>query len=78
MLILLKFCLGCRDLDFSEQFDVSRATISNMFHICIVYEQCMNYLKELCLVGFYSKNSGPINFIAKTEEEEYMCTKITL
>ena len=67
LLIMLKLCIGCRDLDFSEQFDVIR-----------VYEHCMNYLKELCLVGVYSKNTGSINFIAKIEEEQYMCIKITL
>ena len=55
LLTMLKFSLGCRDLDLSEQFDVSRATISNMFHIFIVYELCMNDLAELCLVGFYNK-----------------------
>ena len=74
--IMLKFCLGCRDLHFSEQFYVSRAAISNMFHIFIVCEHCMNYLKELCLEGFYSKNTGSINFVAKIKEEEYMCINL--
>ena len=72
---MLKFCIGCRDLDFFEQFDVSRATISNMFHIFIVYEHCMNYYKKLCLVSLYCKHTGSINFIAKIEEEENMCIK---
>ena len=67
---MLKFCFGCRDLDFSEQSDVSKATTSNMFHVFIV--------KELCLVGFYSKNTGSITFFSKFEEEEYMGVKITL
>ena len=49
-----------------------------MFNISVVYKHCMNYLKELCLVGFYSKTICSINFTAKIEEEEYMCIKITL
>ena len=31
--------------------------------------------KELCLVGFYSKNTSSINFIAKIKEKEYLCIK---
>ena len=38
----------------------------------------MNYLKELCLVGFYSKPTFLINSIAKIKEDEYMCISITL
>ena len=46
-------CLDYRYLDFSKQSDVSTA-ISYMFHIFIAYEHYMNYLKELCLVGFFT------------------------